>query len=266
MPIRFCPAASGSNGNCSYFSTGKTTILIDAGLSGVRIEARLNSVGASAAEVGAIFVTHEHSDHVAGVGVLSRRFDIPVYATAGTWAAMERDRAVGRVAPKNRRLIYNEENVLFNDLVLRPFAIPHDAAEPVGYAVSAQGAKVVVATDIGCVTGAVRENILGADIILLESNHDEEMVKNGRYPEALKSRILGSKGHLSNTNCGKLLAEVISDRVKHVYLGHLSDENNNPGLAYETVRAILSAARTGVNESFRLRLTDRSAAGEMVFL
>jgi len=262
--IRFCPIASGSNGNCMYFSSGRTSVLIDSGLSGVRIEGRLNSIKASGFDIDAIFVTHEHSDHAMGVGVLSRRYDIPVFATSGTWKAMERDQALGRISAKNKRLVYTDENLILNDIRIHPFSVPHDAAEPVGYTIEARGVKVAIATDMGEITREIIENISDADILLLESNHDEDMVRTGRYPEMLKRRILGNFGHLSNINCGRLLAQVITDRLRHAYLGHLSEENNRPELAYETVKNILLDNDFKVNEAFSLRLTDRKGCGAQV--
>lgn len=262
--VSFCPVASGSNGNCIYVSSGNTRILIDAGLSGVKIEARLNGIGATCIDIDAIFVTHEHSDHTMGIGVLSRRFDTPIYATPGTWQALERDKYVGRISPKNKRFVYSEESLMLNDLCVKPFTIPHDAREPVGYTIHTRGRKVSVATDLGCITPDVTDNIKDSDILLLEANHDEDMVINGRYPEILKKRILGMRGHLSNVNCGRLLAEVMCDRLRHIYLGHLSEENNIPLLAYETVKNILTVSNFKVNESFQLHLTDRSRAGELL--
>ncbi len=266
MSLKFCPVASGSNGNCIYLSTGATNILIDAGLSGVKIEARLNAIKTTGIDIHAIFVTHEHSDHVMGVGVLSRRFDIPVYASPGTWEGMERDKYLGRIAPKNKRYVYTEENLVLNDICVHPFSIPHDAAEPMGFTISSGKTKVSVATDIGCMTDDIRDNISDSDIILLESNHDEDMVINGSYSWPLKKRILGDRGHLSNKNCGLALTGAISERTKHVILGHLSEENNRPALAYETVKNILASNRFAVNEAFGLHLANRTAVGELIIL
>ncbi|MDR2904125.1 MAG: MBL fold metallo-hydrolase [Clostridiales bacterium] len=266
MAITFCPVASGSSGNCIYLSCGETKILIDAGLSGKRIEEGLNSFNRSCAEIDALFITHEHSDHIKGAGILSRRYDLPVFATEGTWAALDRYKFIGDVSPKNRRYIYREENFYLNDICIHPFAVPHDAADPVGYAVLGGGYKAVVATDIGHVSDDVINNIQDADILLLESNHDVDMVKNGRYPYPLKKRILGNHGHLSNVTAGELLKDNITAQLKHVFLGHLSSENNSPALAYETVFNILLANDIPVNKKFHLHLAERDKTGRLLKL
>ena len=264
--VRFCPIASGSNGNCIFISYGDTHVLIDAGISGKRIEAGLNSIQATCADIDALLITHEHSDHVQGAGILSRRYDLPVFATEGTWRAMEKSKSIGEVAPKNKRYVYREENLYLNDICIHPFSIPHDAADPVGFSVHGRDCKVVVATDIGHITEDVQRNIQEADLILLESNHDVDMLKNGRYSYPLKKRILGDYGHLSNVTAGELLMQAISKRLKHVILGHLSEENNRPILAYETVANILSTNHIPVNEAFMLHLAERGKVGKLLEL
>lgn len=237
MSVEFATIASGSSGNSIFVGTENTKILIDAGLSGKKIESGLKDLNLSGDNIDAIFVTHEHIDHVDGIGVLSRRYDIPVYATEGTWAQMPSK--VGKFKEKNQKLIYSDENCILNDLCIHPFDIPHDAAEPVGFTVSTDKIKIAVATDIGHVTRTILDNIKECDAILLESNHDVEMLKNGSYPYPLKQRVLGKHGHLSNDTAGKLLACIMSEKLKYAFLGHLSKENNTPMLAYETVKSVL---------------------------
>ncbi len=237
MKALFCPISSGSSGNCTYIATGGTRILIDAGESGKRIQEGLKTLGVDGDSLDALFITHEHADHIKGAGILSRRFDIPIYATQGTWEAMEGD--LGNIARHNRKIVYSGENCILNDICIRPFAIPHDAAEPVGYNIFADDIKMTLATDLGHVTDDLKENISDSSILLLEANHDLEMLRNGPYPVMLKKRILGDFGHISNIAAGEVLAEVMSEKLKHVFLGHLSAENNTPHLAYDTVEAIL---------------------------
>lgn len=256
--------ASGSSGNSIFMSTGATKILIDAGLSGKRLESGLSSIGVDCKSLDAILITHEHSDHIQGAGILSRRFDVPVYATSGTWDAMERLNTLGKIAPKNKNYVYADENLVLNDMLIRPFEIPHDAAQPVGYSVFAEGRKMTVATDIGYITPTVKENIYGSDILLLESNHDIDLLMNGRYPVQLKRRILSNYGHLSNVSAGQLLAEIMCDKLKHIFLGHLSEENNRPVLAYETVQNILVANKINVGTAVNLYLADRHKASRLV--
>jgi len=264
MPIDFCPIASGSSGNSVYVSVGQTRVLIDAGISGIRIEKSLNALNVECSSIDAIFITHEHTDHTQGACILSRRFNIPVYATPKTWESMEKSRNNGAVSKQNKQYVYAEENLILGDAMIRPFAISHDAAEPVGYNIFAEDKKITVTTDVGCITDELKENIAGSDVILIESNHDVDMVMNGPYPYQLKRRILGDHGHLSNVNCGKLLAEIMCDRLKHMYLGHLSQDNNRPALAYETVYNILEAKGIAIGGEKSLYLAERNSLSRMV--
>ena len=235
--VDFATIASGSKGNCVFIGTENTKILVDAGLSGKKVEQGLSELGLTGHDIDAIFVTHEHNDHVDGVGILSRRYDIPVYATEGTWENMPSK--VGDIRCFNQNAVYAGEPCVINDISLCPFEIPHDAAQPVGYRISAFDKTVTIATDIGHITEKIIENTRDCDLLLLESNHDVEMVHNGPYPYPLKRRVLSDFGHLSNENCAKVLSETFSTRLKYILLGHLSNENNTPMLAYNTVKGIL---------------------------
>lgn len=264
MGVRFCPIASGSSGNSIYLGTESTHILIDAGLSGKKIVEGLNELQVSGANIDALFITHEHSDHIKGAGIISRRFDIPIYATMGTWEAMEDE--IGSVTPKNRRYVYAGENCIINDICVRPFEIPHDAKEPVAYNIFTENHKITVATDIGHITNEVKEGVADSEILLLESNHDIEMLKNGRYSWPLKKRILGDQGHISNRTAGELLGEIMSSKIKYVYLGHLSDENNQPHLAYETVANVLEQYKIKVGSYLKLDLAARYSISKITEL
>lgn len=262
--MEFCTIASGSGGNCTYIGTDYTKILIDAGISGKKIEEGLANLSLTGDRIDALFITHEHTDHIKGAGILSRRFDIPVFATEDTWTAMEKE--LGHIAPGNRRIVYRDEVCAINDLCVKPFRIPHDAADPVGYSVFTERKKITLATDIGHVTDTIRENIEESDLLLLEANHDVEMLKRGSYPRALKQRILGEKGHLSNHTAGELLAEIMTGRMKYVFLGHLSEENNNPHLAYETVEGILQRNHIQVGTQVKMDMASRFQNGVRVEL
>ena len=264
MPVRFCPLASGSDGNSFYVGTEHTHILIDAGLSGKQIEKNLTSIHRQVSEIDAIFITHEHSDHIKGAGVLSRRYNIPLYATGGTWDAMQDSASLGKIELRNKRYVYPQENCVINDLRILPFEIPHDACEPVAYSVYACDHKISLATDMGHITDTVKENLADSSAILLESNHDVEMLKNGTYPFYLKQRILGKKGHLSNHLAGELLTELVSERLKYVFLGHLSHENNSPTLALNTVKNILKTKKILPGKNFELNMANRSTSSEFV--
>ena len=261
--MKFCPLASGSSGNCVYVGTSTTHLLVDAGLSGKRIEAALTSSGAVRAEhLSGIFVTHEHSDHISGVGILSRRFGLPVYASAHTWRFMQRHGTIGTVAEEFRKIIVPGEPVLIGDMEVTAFDVPHDASQPVGYCLRGDGFKAAVATDMGYVTDTVRSLLQDVHVILLESNHDVEMLQNGRYPAALKERVMSSRGHLSNVAAGALLAEIALEEG-HIFLGHLSEENNRPMIALDTVYNILETNDVKVK---RLTVAERHEPSEMVEL
>ncbi len=237
MQLQFCPLFSGSSGNALYVGTDNTKILIDAGLSGAKITTELSGLGVKPAEIKAILVTHEHADHISGVGVLSRRYHLPVYASTGTWAAM--GGKLGAIDPGCRVEFETGEDFSIGELDIRPFPTPHDAADPVGYAVSAAGAKIAIATDIGAVREGWLREAEGADVLLLEANHDVDTLKAGRYPYELKRRILGNRGHLSNDDAGAAAAELVRRGVRVIVLGHLSGENNFPELAYASVACVL---------------------------
>ncbi len=264
MGLEFCTIASGSSGNSLYIGTQHTRILMDAGVSGKRIVEGLESAGVSGSQIDALFITHEHTDHIKGAGVFSRRFDVPIYATMETWEAMED--SLGKITPGNRRYVYEGEPCVINDMCIKPFSIPHDAANPVGYSVTAANKKVTVATDIGHVTDTLRENITDSNILLLEANHDEELVKTGSYPWRLKQRILGENGHLSNKTAGALLSEIMSGRLQHIFLGHLSEENNCPHLAYETVADILEKNHIKLGGMLKMDMAARYSNGVKVII
>lgn len=234
--MELCSIASGSSGNCIYAGTEDGHLLIDAGISGKRIEEGLNSIGLKTAEMQGILVTHEHIDHVAGLGVLARRYGIPIYATDGTIEAIKRIKSVGKIDESLFHVIEPEVDFTIADMTIEPIAISHDAADPVAYKIR-QGTKAAaVMTDLGTYNEAIVEYLKHLDVLLLEANHDVRMLQTGPYPYPLKQRILGNRGHLSNESSGRLLGEVLHDDLKAVILGHLSKENNYPQLAYETVR------------------------------
>jgi len=266
MAVKFATIASGSSGNSVFLGTEHTKILIDAGLSGKKIQTGLSEIGVSGGDIDGIFVTHEHIDHVQGVGVLSRRFNIPVYATEGTWRNMPD--SVGDISDENKKVVSEKGNIIINDLSVKPYSIPHDAAQPVGYGVMTDKFKISVATDIGHVTEEIMENIKDCDLLLLESNHDVCMLENGTYPYPLKKRILGDNGHLSNETAGKLLAWLICQNIKlkNVFLGHLSRENNTPETAFNTVKGILEGYGIETGKEFNLYLAARFGVDRIIKL
>ncbi|MCO6429569.1 MAG: MBL fold metallo-hydrolase [Deltaproteobacteria bacterium] len=225
--MRFSVLSSGSKANSTYLETGCSRILIDCGLSARETERRLTRIGVDPASLDAIIITHEHSDHIMGVRVLSRRHKIPVYANRATSKFIDKAYAIDRFSTGERFWIKN--------LDIHPFSVVHDASDPVGFAVHAEGLKFVLATDLGRVTPLVREMVKGAHAMVLESNHDQEMLRDCAYPWQLKQRISSSHGHLSNDCAGALLKESWHSDLLHVTLAHLSENSNTPDLALKTV-------------------------------
>ena len=234
--MRFVSIASGSSGNCIYVGSDKSHILIDAGISGKRIEQGLKEIGIKGSELDGIFITHEHSDHIKGLGVLMRKYEIPIYGTRETLEEIEGNSYLGKLNKELLNPLLPDTEFETGDLTIQPFRVDHDAANPVAYRVKNGRKSVAVATDMGHFNQYIIDNLQNLDAVLLESNHDVRMLETGPYPYYLKRRILGDHGHLSNENAGRLLCQILHDGLKHIFLGHLSKENNYEELAYETVR------------------------------
>ena len=255
LELRFSPLFSGSSGNSLYAGCDGGHLLVDAGVSCARVAAELRRAGLSPGELAGILVTHEHIDHIRGVGVLSRRYDLPVYATEGTWAAME-DK-LGGVALRNVRVIEPMQDFYIGGMCAMAFDIPHDAAQPVGYTLSLGGARLSVATDIGCVRESWLGVVSGSDAVVLESNYDPDMLRAGRYPYALKQRILGRRGHLANDDAGSAAVELVRRGARQIVLGHLSKENNFPALAEKCCAAALEGDGVRLGEDATLCVAER---------
>ena len=263
--MKFCSLYSGSSGNSIFIASDNAKVLIDAGLAGKKIDDALKHIGEESSSIDGIFITHEHIDHIKGVGVLSRKYDIPIYANDNTWAVMEKN--IGKIKEHNIRIMDRRSSITINDLEIRSFNIPHDAIAPVGYTVSYAGKNASVVTDFGVFTEEIRDNIIDSDIILLESNHDINMLRMGPYPYNLKLRVLGENGHLSNEDCGNAIVSLIkSDKKKQIMLGHLSGTNNHPDLAYQTVVDVLSANGIRPGDDVTLQLASRHNPSEIILL
>lgn len=261
MKIKFCSLSSGSSGNCQYIEANNTRILIDAGFSGKRIETLLGSIDVCAKTIDAIFVTHEHIDHCKGVGVLSRRYDIPIYANKDTFMGMEK--IIGILKEENIKVFNTGENLTFKDLEIHPFSTFHDALDPVGYSVYYKDKKISIITDTGRVNSEIIEKIKGSNLYLLESNHDVEMLKFGSYPYYLKQRIMSSQGHLSNDDAATVLCDILTREKEIVLLCHLSQDNNAPCLAIQTVTNTLKDKGIDVLKDIKLGLSHRDRATEV---
>lgn len=239
MGIGFLPIASSSKGNCTYISSNCTKILIDCGISCKKVTQLLEEHTINIKDINAIFVTHEHTDHINGIGVLARKYKIPIYATTKTWDYMLDNNKLGNIDDRLINHIYKNEVCIIDDIKVLPFEISHDAVDPVGYNVFINDKKISVCTDLGVVTQGVIDNLSNSNVILIESNHDIKMLENGPYTYQLKKRVLSSRGHLSNVACAELLIKTKMLNIEHIYLGHLSDDNNKPIKALETVKDIL---------------------------
>ncbi|NHN32243.1 MBL fold metallo-hydrolase [Paenibacillus agricola] len=233
MGIRFSVLASGSTGNATIIATEESKVLIDAGLSAKRVEQLLQEKELSGADLDAIVVTHEHTDHTKGLGALARKFDLPIYANEKTWKML--DKQVGAIAEHNRCVMETGSVLDLGSLRVESYGISHDAAEPVGYCFYHEEQKLSVATDLGYMSEKVKEQIRDSDVLVLESNHDIEMLRVGRYPWNIKRRILSDIGHLSNEAAGIGLCDVMTEKTKRVYLAHLSRDHNMMDLAKMTV-------------------------------
>jgi len=262
--IKVCSLFSGSSGNCIFVSSSETAVLIDAGLSGRKIEKALESIGESFDRISAILVTHEHIDHIYGAGVLSRRYNIPVYANSETWEAMRP--FLGKMAPGHIRCIDVGQPLEIGDIQVKSFPIPHDAACPVGYNLFIKDKKITIATDIGHINRGLLSNFEKSDMILLESNHDIEMLKTGPYPWPLKQRIMGDFGHLCNDMAGKVVAYLAEYGTKLFLLGHLSKENNFPELAYQTVCNALMQKKINPGKDIYLEVAHRDKASKVLYI
>lgn len=248
---------SGSSGNCVYIGTAKTKVLVDAGASGKKIIQALEEIQIDVREIDALLVTHEHIDHIKGLGILSRRYGIPIYASPKTWEELA---SIGEVAPENKReFAYGQQ---IGDLKVEFFKTSHDAVQPVGMAFYHGEEHVGIATDTGYVTGGMRKYLTGADALVFEANHDEVMLKNGPYPAHLKKRIAGDLGHLANGVAADALTELISGKTENVILAHLSDVNNTPAKAFNAVAAVFREA--GIDQQVNLTVAPRYQAHQIV--
>lgn len=232
--MQICVLGSGSRGNCTLVEAGSTVLLIDNGFSGVEISRRLRAIGREPSLLTAILVTHEHNDHIAGVGVLSRQAGLPVYANPATHGAAEE--RLGRL-PSPREFGTGEPFTI-NDLQIHPFAVSHDTADPVGFVVTDGRCRVGYCTDTGKITALVEHHLRGCHALVLESNHDPQMLRDGPYPPRLQQRVRSHQGHLANEDAGRFLKKIFAGNrsLAHVVLAHLSETNNLPRLALEAAK------------------------------
>lgn len=263
--MTLCSIASGSSGNAVYVGNDNTKLLVDAGISKKRIEEGLSELGISAKELDAILITHEHSDHILGLGVMSRQYNLPIYATGGTIKEILKSSSVKEINTDLFVEIKADNEFYINDIAIMPFSTYHDAAEPVAYRFYFQDKSVGILTDCGKYDEYILNSVKGVNALLLESNHDVNMLRAGKYPYKTKQRILSENGHLSNETCGRLLCEILDDNLDAVMLGHISKDNNFDELAFETVRSEVDLADIPYSSSdFRLLVAGKKQISEVI--
>lgn len=256
MAFSFCSFSSGSSGNCYLVKTNNTALLVDVGISGKKIIEGLNIIGTPLEQVKGVLVTHEHIDHVKSLRVISKKLpEANTYANVGTWTEIKE-----KVPEEQRKIFVTGESFFVGDIEIKPFEISHDAAEPVGFSLFAEGKQISIVTDTGYITEEIFSEMKQADILALEANHDEELLKIGRYPWNVKQRILGNKGHLSNVAAGKCLCRLLDEccnKPRKVLLAHLSRENNFPKMAYQTIKNVLEESEYYIGKQLDIAIMNK---------
>ncbi|MBP5424603.1 MAG: MBL fold metallo-hydrolase [Prevotella sp.] len=238
--LKFISFGSGSSGNCYYLYTEKEGLIIDIGVGIRTLKKQFRDFGLSLSSIHYVLITHDHADHIKSVGSISHECRLPVYATKNVHDGIDRNFCVTRkLAPDMKRMVTVGKQLQLGDFRVTPFYVPHDATENVGYEIVADGVTFCIITDAGEITDEVRTFISRADYLVIEANHDVEMLMQGPYPQHLKERIQSKTGHLCNRDCGVAIAENMKESLKHVWLCHLSEENNHPELARKTVESVL---------------------------
>ncbi len=261
--LNFCSLYSGSSGNSLFVETEDTKLLIDAGVSSKKIETALNELSVNPTDINGILVTHEHSDHVQGLGTFAKKFHLPVFVNQKTLDAMPKQKE--KLEEKYIHFFNLNEKFEIGDLKIKPFAIPHDATNPCGFNIMKEDKKISIATDIGHMTKEIMKHLENSLFLLLEANYDPEVLMYSRYPYPLKNRIAGPTGHLSNELAGKTIAYLLQSGLQEAMLGHLSKESNFPELAYKTVVEELMASRHHEN-SLALSVAKRDTSSKVVSL
>lgn len=261
--FNFCSLYSGSSGNSLFVESENTKLLVDAGVSSKKIETALTNLEIDPSSINGILITHEHSDHVQGLGTFAKKFNLPVYVNQKTLDAMPNQK--DKISEKNIKIIKNEEKFEIGDLKIKPFSIPHDAANPCGFNIIHDNKKISIVTDIGHMTNGIIKNLEDSIFIMLEANYDPEVLKFSKYPYILKSRIAGPTGHLPNEMAGKTIAHLLNSGLQQAILGHLSKESNFPELAYKTVIDEVISSNYDEN-SLKLSVASRDIPGNKIII
>lgn len=263
MEFKLCALASGSSGNCTYLEAGEQRFLIDVGISGKKVVAALDQLEVAPESINGILITHEHSDHIKGVGILSRKYNIPIYATSLAWERLLGEKMIGVVKEEHQKILEKEVYLQVRELKILPYPIYHDAVDPVGYIFEYKDKKITVATDIGTIDDKIAARLSGSHGILLEFNHDIRMLEAGGYPYYLKKRILSDVGHLNNEAAAKALVELYHPGLEWAVLGHLSKDNNVPDLALLTAQTALEERNIIVGKDIEVIVAKRDEVSKV---
>ncbi|MBQ9637019.1 MAG: MBL fold metallo-hydrolase [Prevotella sp.] len=257
--LNFISFGSGSSGNCYLLYTETDALLIDVGIGTRMLRKYFREYDVPLSRVKNILITHDHADHVKSVGKISKDLELPVYTTRAVHSGIDRNYCVRCKIPSDRvRVIEKGEPFQLGEFHITPFSVPHDSADNVGYRIDCQGVVFCIMTDVGTFTDEMRPMVSAANYLVIEANYDVEMLKSGPYPAYLKTRIMGSGGHLSNNECAKALAENATSSLRHVWLCHLSEENNHPELARKTVEQVLRSHGIVAGKDFLLDILKRT--------
>lgn len=251
--MEFCSLSSGSSGNCIYIGSDKTKLIVDAGISKKSVDNSLKLIKVNTDQLDGILITHEHLDHYKSCGSLSRSYNIPLYMKEKTYEVLKS--RLGNIFKIN---IIDRDEFLIGDLEIKIFSTPHDAVDPIGYTISNDKKRISIATDMGYFSNNVFENLKDSNIVLIESNYNKDLVLTGPYPYTLKQRILSDLGHLSNEDCGVAILKLLKNFPKTIILGHLSETNNFPELAYRTVEKIVTDNNLEIGKDLELTLAHRN--------
>lgn len=262
--LRFVSFGSGSSGNCYYLYTDTEGILIDSGIGIRTIKRYFSDYGLSFSNLKNILITHDHADHVKSVGCISSEFFIPVYATSEVHKGIEHNYCVRRKIPAaNKRFVEKGETIQLGDFSVTPFSVPHDSSDNVGYEIVYGDVVFCLITDVGHITSELEKRISAANYLVLEANHDEEMLLNGPYPQHLKERVISENGHLSNRSCAEAIVHHATPALRHLWLCHLSEENNHPELARKTLEMTFHAYGIVAGRDFALDVLKRKSPSEV---
>ena len=259
MGVSVSVLASGSRGNTAIVESARARILVDAGISCRETFKRLKSIGRDPREISAILITHEHSDHVYGLATLAKKLNVPVFMTGAThqaWARALRDESSGLPSLGKLELFSAGRPFQISDITVTPFTIPHDAADPVGFTFSAEGTKIAIATDLGYMPASVRDHLRRCDVLIIESNHDLEMLRVGPYPWSVKQRVMSRVGHLSNESLAEFFAQYYDGGASYIVLAHISQENNHPEIALRAAENALGPQMTLIRNRVMLAAQD----------